>query len=165
MQYKLLLLIFATSVFGSCQQRKQESENISLVTEFPKFEVYCFCILDIRGEQANVTMNNCSTTVAIHLEDIIKPKYLLTSTTDSTKIEALQNIFFKSQSSKVEMRRIQEPRLAFLFKRDSTSADTMVFHSDSQFILNSKWEYSYPFHVIDTLKHILGLKNISCSAN
>jgi len=165
MPYKLLFLILTISFTESCHQKKEEGGSITSKTNDQKFEIYCFCILDVPGEPANITMDNCSVAMFIPPQDLIKPKYLLTSTTDSTKIEALHNVFLKGKNSEAESGKVLDARLVFLLRKDSITADTIVFQSDSQFILNNKLKYSYPFHVIDSVKHILGIKNISCPAN
>jgi hypothetical protein len=157
-------LTLASLSMISCKYKDDKISNYNMQQgDYTKVEIYCHCISDYHTDQGNVTMINCTSSGGIRSHELIEPEYFFDSTSDKTTIQALKRIFFeRKEAADTITKGYSDARLVFLFRKNKSEADTLVFISDYDFNYNEKFRFTYSFHIMDSLEKIFKKDKIEC---
>ena len=162
--YLFISAIIIILICFSCNEKKY-TRTIQNNSEDPQdknnepsqADIYCWCFESDSSE----TISRCSTPYALHPDEIINKSTLLRSYKNADTLLLLKKLLFqKKHSTKDFTGWVFESRFLFLFKNSSFS-DTVVYYTDTSFIHNNML-YIYPFNIMDSIKSLLDLKEISC---
>lgn len=152
--------LYAVSIFTTACKFGNNKANKSNL-QYSVVEMYCACIRSTPIEKGFVVMSDCSSPARIPPSTFIRPEVLYYTTSDTTIIYALRDIFFKSEY-KSDSVHGTDARFVVLLKRNQSSADTLVFINETEFVLNEQFKLSYSMNIMDSIRKIIGKESIQC---
>jgi hypothetical protein len=142
-------------------------QSINNNPSYSRIEIYCWCFNSTKAVRdsnggIHLPISICTTPIRVDQSDLIKPIRLYISISDSLKIESIKRLFFNNISESKIIKDPTSARFVALFRRNYSFPDTLLYSDDAEFIYNSRYLYKYSFNVMDSLKRILALENITC---
>lgn len=166
---KITLLLFLTLTIYACdstnskvaQKDSNKSNELSEKPEtgYTSMEIYCWGF----HSDSLITVKDCMPTGGgITPSELVDSKVLIRTVKSIDTIKALRDMIFVNKKDLGPAKHGCESRFLILFKKNDSVADTIVHGGKEVLCFNDKSLFNYTFNVMDSIKHILGTKEISC---
>lgn len=149
----LYIILFGLILNLSCSDNKRP---------YSKVEVYCACMSTYPANDGFVVMSQCLTPARTAPSRFIKPDVLYYSSEDTLVVNSLSKLFFESEKRTDTIQNGTDARFVILLRRNAQNADTLVFQDQTVFVLNEKYRFIYDINIIDSVRGIIGKKEIKC---
>ncbi len=158
---KFVPIFITLLLFSSCtenvQSIKEEKKNVWIESA----EIYCYCVTEMYSANQSFRFP-CSTTSAVRAKELVAPKHLLYSTNDKNIVDRLAFVLFNRKEKSDTLTRETDARIVILLKNNNQSADTLVFNGEFNLTFNNKYDFTYSFQIMDSIKSIISRDTISC---
>ena len=145
------------------------SNEKKITQPYQAVKIYCWCFShghDIVNKDGTISKApgsyHCETFVRVKPQNLIVQRNLSDSITNPAVMDKLNKLIFEGKTTAIPDDPKPDARFVIVFIRPNSEADRLTYANDTSFSYNEKYTYNYSFNVMDSIKKILGKKQISC---
>jgi hypothetical protein len=164
----ILILFFGCNSETQTKLNTTEIKTLNFDTTYNKIEFYCYCMGEQYINGRAVLVSVCGEKDEVAPNKLISKEHYYDSIDNKERIDKFSKLFFNHTRKIIEQSTYPNARFAFLLKSKTNKTDTVfwninrVTHDTAVLNLNQKYLIVYPFNIMDSIRHLLGRKAISC---